>query len=130
TALALPVDDRWRHPAPDWSLAVTELRPATHGDGRWRSAALIGVAAALVWIIGLNLYVGQMDSEARALKVAMQGQVTQAFPDIGIVIDPLKQAQQRRYSLRAAHGSARDDDFLPLAQAAASLLPQAAHRVE
>ena len=130
TPLALPVDDRWRHPAPGWSLAMTELRPATHGDGRWRSAALIGVAAALVWIVGLNLYAGQLDSEARALKGTMQRQVTQAFPDIGIVIDPLKQAQQRRDSLRAAHGSARDDDFLPLAKATASLLPQAAHRVE
>lgn len=130
TALALPADDRWRHPAPAWSLAVTALRPATRGDGRWRPAMIAGAAAALVWIVGLNIYAGQLGGEARALTGTMQRKVTQAFPDIGIVIDPLKQAQQRRDTLRTAHGTARDDDFLPLAQAAASLLPQAAHRVE
>ena len=105
-ALALPADERWRHPAPDWSLALPELRPVSQGDGRWRMPAIYGAAAALVWIVGLNVYAGQLSREFREVNRAMQRQVTQAFPTIGIVSDPLKQARQRRDRLRAGQGDA------------------------
>ncbi len=129
-ALALPAGKRWCHPAPDWSLALAELRPTTHGDGRWRATTLCGAPAALVWILGLNLYARQLSHEINLLNTTMQQQIIQAFPNIGILIDPLKQVLQRRDSLRAAQGTPREDDFMPLAQAAAGLLAQANYRVE
>ena len=127
--LSLPIDTRWQLPARRWSLALPELRPATAPLARWRAPLLWGVAAALVWLIGLNLHASQLRGEAQGLRQAMQQQVRQAFPDIPVVVDPLKQATQRRDSLRASQGTSSESDFMPLAMAAAQLLPAGRHRV-
>ncbi len=52
----------------------------------------------------------------------MQASVLTSFPKIPVVIDPLRQAQTQRDALRLAGGAAADDDFMPLALAAAQVL--------
>lgn len=119
--LSLPPGDRWLAPLPNWSLARDELRPAS-AKGRWRRAIYWGTAAAAVWIIGLNWYAAQLDEQVTSLERNMQYAVTQAFPQIPVVIDPLRQAQGQRDSLRLMQGVAADDDFIPLAMATALVL--------
>ncbi len=128
--LTLPAGERWRAPAQRWSMALPELRPANAPLSRWRRPLHWAVAATAVWLLGLNLYADQLDGEAQALRQAMQTQVRGAFPDIPVVMDPLKQATQRRDSLRAAQGETSDGDFMPLALSTARLLPAGSVRVQ
>ncbi|MFA7625112.1 MAG: GspL/Epsl periplasmic domain-containing protein, partial [Pusillimonas sp.] len=55
--------------------------------------------------------------------------VMQAFPQVQVVIDPVRQAQQQRDALRRLQGDAVDDDFVPLALAAANVLDFSEGRV-
>ncbi|MGB3290817.1 MAG: type II secretion system protein GspL [Burkholderiaceae bacterium] len=121
TVLALPAGPRWLTPFPGWSLAHEALRPASAG-GRWRKAIYWSAAAVAVWLIGLNWYAARLSDEAEALRRNMQEAVRQAFPQIPVVIDPLRQAQNQRDALRLAQGTAADDGFMPLALAAARVL--------
>jgi len=119
--LALPAGPRWLAPLPGWSLAHEALRPAS-ASGRWRKAIYWSVAAAAVWLVGLNWYAARLSAEAEALQRHMQEAVKQAFPQIPVVIDPLRQAQNQRDALRLAQGAAADDGFMPLALTAAQVL--------
>lgn len=119
--LALPGGPRWLAPLPSWSLAHDSMRPTSAG-GRWRKAAWWGVAAAAVWLLGLNLYAARLQGEVDALHTNMRTTVTQAFPQIPIVIDPVRQAQNQLNDLRLAQGVSADDDFMPLALATAQVL--------
>lgn len=122
-----PADPRWLAPSPSWSLAMPQLAPAR--ASRWRPAWRWGAAAAAVWIGGLNLYASQLQSEADALRDGMRRQVLAAFPDLPVVLDPARQAQQGLEALQASRGSASAADFLPLARAVAQTLPFAADKV-
>ncbi len=122
-----PADPRWQAPTPSWSLAMPQLAPAR--VSAWRPVWRWGAAAALVWIGGLNLYASQLQSEADALRDGMRAQVLAAFPDLPVVLDPPRQAQQGLDALQANRGAANAADFLPLARAAAQTLPFAADKV-
>ncbi|ADP15985.1 general secretion pathway protein L [Achromobacter xylosoxidans A8] len=122
-----PADPRWQAPTPSWSLAMPQLAPAR--VSAWRPVWRWGAAAALVWIGGLNLYASQLQSEADALRDGMRAQVLAAFPDLPVVLDPPRQAQQGLDALQANRGAANAADFLPLARAAALALPFAADKV-
>ena len=126
--LALPAGPRWQQASPGWSLALPELRPSVRGAPRWRGPLAWAAVALAVWIGGLNLYAARLAAEGRALQQAMREQVRQAFPELPVILDPLKQAGQRRDALRAAQGAGNDGDFMPLALAAANLLPAAGSR--
>lgn len=126
--LALPADARWQAPLPRWSLARQELRPAS-GIQRWRGALLWCAAAALLWIIGLQIHAAQLRGQAQALQQSMEQSLRKAFPEIPVIIDPVRQAQAQRNALRLAHGASADDDFIPLAMAAAVTLEFAANYV-
>lgn len=119
--LGLPAGPRWLAPLPGWSLAQDALRPVS-AKGRWRRAIYWSAAAAAVWIVSLNWHAAQLANEVEALQQNMQSLVVQAFPQIPIVIDPVRQAQHQRDALRLAQGAAADDDFVPLALAAAQVL--------
>lgn len=119
--LSLPAGPRWLAPLPEWSLARDELRPAA-ASGRWRKALYWAAAASTVWVIGLNWYAAQLGSQVNTLQKNMQNAVVQAFPQIPVVIDPVRQAQNQRDALRLAQGQAADDDFMPLALATAQVL--------
>ena len=122
-----PADPRWLAPSPSWSLAMPQLAPAR--VSAWRPAWRWAAAAAVVWIGGLNLYASQLQAEADALRNGMHAQVLAAFPDLPVVLDPPRQAQQGLDALQANRGAANAADFLPLARAAAQALPFAADKV-
>lgn len=122
-----PADPRWQAPSPSWSLAMPQLAPAR--VSRWRPVWRWGAAAAVVWIAGLNLYASRLNTEAQALTSGMRQQVLAAFPDLPVVLDPARQAQQGLDALQANRGAANAADFLPLARAAAQTLPFAADKV-
>ncbi|MGO4398735.1 type II secretion system protein GspL [Achromobacter sp. PAB15] len=126
-ALRDPADPRWQAPSPSWSLAMPQLAPAR--VSRWRPVWRWGAAAAVVWIAGLNIHASQLNAEADALKAGMRQQVLAAFPDLPVVLDPPRQAQQGLDALQANRGAASAADFLPLARAAAQTLPFAADKV-
>ena len=126
---ALPTAARWQGPAPGWSLALPELQPNRRGHSPWRRPVAWAAAAAAVWLLGLNVHAWQLGREEAALRQRMAAQVKAAFPDIPVVLDPLRQAEQRRDALRAAGGEFGSSDFLPLALAAAQLLPAASNNV-
>jgi general secretion pathway protein L len=121
--LSLPADARWQQPGPAWSLALAGLRPAARGGSRWRAPLMWAAAALAVWTGGLNILAAQLASEGEALRQSIHDRVARAFPELPLIMDPLKQAQQRVDALRAARSVAGDGDFMPLAQAAARLLP-------
>ena len=128
-ALRDPADPRWRAVSPGWSLAEAALRPRGGGHAPWRRAMLWGGAAAAVWLIGLNLHAAQRSGEADRLRADMRRQLATAFPDIPVIVDPVRQATQRRDALRAAQGALVETDFLPLSLAATQAFDFAADQV-
>ena len=133
TVLPLPlrdaVDPRWRAASPGWSLADAALRPRSGGHAPWRRALAWGGVAAAVWVLGLNVYAAQRSSEADRLRTDMRRQLATAFPDIPVIVDPVRQATQRRDALRAAQGALTETDFLPLSLAATQAFDFAADQV-
>jgi general secretion pathway protein L len=125
----LPADDRWRGAVPAWSLALPDLRPRRSAASRWRRPLMWTAGAAAVWLLGLNVHAWQLQREERTLRERMINQVKTAFPDLPVIVDPLRQAEQRRDALRTAGGTFGESDFLPLALAVAQLLPQAASNI-
>ncbi|MFC4277843.1 type II secretion system protein GspL [Achromobacter aloeverae] len=123
-ALALPADARWRRDAPRWSLALPALSPRQRSP--WRAPLWWTAAAAAVWIVGLNIHAARLRGEATALRTRMEAQVRAAFPDIPVVVDPLRQAEQGRNALLTGQGASSPTDFVPLALATAGALPFAA----
>lgn len=126
---ALPTGARWQGVLPGWSLALADLQPHRSGRSPWRQPAAWAAGAAAVWLVGLNIHAWQLGREEVALRQRMATQVKTAFPDIPVVLDPLRQAEQRRDALRAAGGEFGSSDFLPLALATTQLLPAATNNV-
>lgn len=120
----------WRRPAPAWSLNPPALRPAQSHASHWRGPLAWAGAATAVWLLGLNVYASRIADESTRLRHGMQQQVARAFPDIPVVLDPVKQATQRRDALRAGQGAMAESDLMPLALAAAQLLPETGRRVQ
>jgi general secretion pathway protein L len=113
---------------PLWSLARPDWRQASL-TSPWRGAAIWTGEAALLWVLGLHIYAVQLRNEARTLRNTTEQAVLTAFPSISIVIDPVQQARGQRDAMRLAGGTAGEDDFLPLALAAAKVLDFAAGHV-
>jgi len=126
--LTLPVDDRWRAPLPDWSLARPEWRPAQHAQ-RWRQSIRWAIAAVLAWAVGLHLHAAQLRSEEDRLRQQIETAVLTAFPDIPTLLDPMRQAQAQVDALRQSHGQPVDDAFMRLAMGAADRMAFAAGHV-
>ena len=113
----------WQRQAPAWSLNPPALRPAPDRASHWRAPLAWTAAATAVWLLGLNVHAARVADESTRLRQGMQQQVAQAFPELPVVLDPVKQATQRRDALRASQGAATTSDFVTLALAAAELLP-------
>jgi general secretion pathway protein L len=126
--LAEPNDPRWAADAPDWSLALPHLAPQQASP--WRPALRWAAIAAVLWIAGLNIYSGQLRSQATRLRESMTAQVRATFPNIPVVLDPVRQARQGYEALMAGGNTSDPGDFMTLARAAAQTLPFAADQVE
>jgi general secretion pathway protein L len=129
SALHDPADPRWRAASPGWSLADAAMRPRGGGHAPWRRALAWSGLAAAVWLLGLNVYAAQRAGEADRLRADMRRQLSAAFPDIPVIVDPVRQATQRRDALRAAQGALVETDFLPLSLAATQAFDFAADQV-
>lgn len=121
-------DPRWRAAAPVWSLTVPQLAPRLRS--RWRGTIAWLSGAAAIWIVGLNLYAAQLHGEAQQLRQRMEDDVRDAFPELPVILDPLRQAQQGRDALQAVQGGSSGKDLLSLARAAAQVLPFSADAVD
>ncbi|RFQ00394.1 type II secretion system protein [Pseudomonas aeruginosa] len=86
---------RWSGPASPWGLALKA--PATSaGNGTWKMPLFCAALALLVWVAGLNLYAGQLAGQGQSLQRQSSQRVQQAFPELPVVLDPLRQARERR----------------------------------
>ncbi|SDS19737.1 type II secretion system protein L [Halopseudomonas litoralis] len=113
-----------------WSLP-TGKRTSTEPDVRWlRPAIGWGTAAVAVWLLGLNLYAGQVTAEGQGIARSMSAQVKAAFPEVSIVINPLQQARQMRDARQSGDGVVDEPAFPALARATATLLTQADGQVQ
>ncbi len=119
--LELPAGPRWLAPLPAWSFAGPARRPAG-GAGRWRRPVAWAAVACAVWVLGLNVHAARQGDRLDAMRESMRQAVQQAFPQIPVVVDPLRQARQQRDALRLAGGDEAADDVIPLALATAQVL--------
>jgi type II secretion system protein L len=74
-----------------------------------------------IFLIGLNAYRWQLESQASALRASMQNAFRSAFPGESLV-EPVLQARRHLRELRARAGQASPDDFSVLNAQAAQLL--------
>ena len=85
---------------------------ATHQ--RWR-AARWGLAAALaVQLIGLNAWAWHQQRALQAKRDAIAATVTQTFPAIRVVVDPVVQMERETARLLRASGQAQSSDLEPM----------------
>lgn len=85
----LPIEQQWSGALPGWSLPLpTHARRAP-----WMAIGL-GVAAAVMVAVGLQVQTWQWAAQGRSLQQDMQQQMTQGFPGVGEVVDPVLQARR------------------------------------
>ena len=107
-----------------WSFPLT--RPAEPGRSHWpRVLAGWTLIALLILLIGLHRDARRLAEEGQQLKQGMTQRVKAAFPDLGIVLDPLQQARQQLAN-RQQTDDATKADLASLVHAAAPLLASAA----
>lgn len=119
----LPATQRWAGPAPSWGW---KAKRTANGQARqqWGIPLACCALAMLVWVSGLNLYAGQLESEGKQLQTQMSARVKQAFPEIPVILNPLQQArQQRQARLAGDPGSAAQPDFSQLLHQTAQAMP-------
>jgi general secretion pathway protein L len=112
-----------------WALSAGEAGVDGAGAALVGPAVGWGVVAIAVWLTGLNVYASQLSSQGQALKRQMAARVKAAFPEVPVVVDPVKQAKQQKDAL--ANGTAgatpsATGDAAGLMRAASNLLAQAA----
>lgn len=121
-------DQAWC-PNPGLSLAVADILPQQGLSSLAKKNLVWFGAALLIAIVGLNLYARQLNQEVQTLHQRMTQRVRQTFPQLPIVVDPLKQAQQQHAALLGQTGQSSETDFIPLSLAAAELLPELNNQV-
>lgn len=105
-----------------WSWTLAHGRPAGNPANWQRPAACWLLAAALVWLGGLNLYAGKLQAQGEAIKAQMAQQVQAAFPQLTVVLNPLQQARQLRDARLSGTLPDSGADFPTLLRLAANLL--------
>lgn len=120
----------WKGGGWNWTLPTGQTS-GHEADPHWLRPA-IGWAAATVavWLLGLNLYASQVAAQGQALTREMAAQVKAAFPEVSVVLNPLKQARQLRDAQRAGAGTVESADFATLVRAFTGLLTQAEGQVQ
>ena len=85
----LPDAQQWSGVLPSWSLPL----PAHARRTPWMAIGL-GVAAAVMVAVGLQVQTWQWAAQGRSLQQDMQQQMKQGFPALGEVVDPVAQARR------------------------------------
>ncbi|RQO46126.1 hypothetical protein DBV14_22890 [Variovorax sp. KBW07] len=109
-----------------WALSVDEAGTSGAVAALFAPAVGWGVVAIAVWLTGLNVHAARLASEGQALKRQMAARVKAAFPDVPVVVDPVKQAKQQKDALAAGAAPSATGDAAGLLRAATNLLAQAA----
>ena len=123
TLIRHDADQAWS-PDPGLSLALSDILPQ-QGLSTLGKKNLAWFAATLaILILGLNLHAHRLSKEVQTLNTRMTQLVRQTYPQLPIIVDPLKQAQQQHAALLGQAGQLSDADFIPLSLAAAELLPE------
>ncbi|MGJ7530277.1 type II secretion system protein GspL [Variovorax sp. GB1P17] len=113
--------DGWR-----WALSAGDAAGSGVGAALVGPAVGWGVVVIAVWLTGLNVYANQLASQGQTLKRQMAARVKAAFPDVPVVVDPVKQARQQKEALAAGVVPSATGDAPGLMRAATGLLAQAA----
>lgn len=119
----------WTGVTPGWGLhqCLQRNRPAQRGWGRALGCCAL---AAVVWLVGLNLYAARLAAQGTELKTRMTQQVRAAFPALTVVLNPLQQVRQQ---LAVGASGAIDDPtqrFSVLLQQAGKSMPFIAGAVQ
>ncbi len=77
----------------------------------WRPARWGAAALVLVNLIGLNAWAWKTQSALQAQRAAVQGTLTQSFPQVKVVMDAPLQMEREVAALRQATGTASDRDL-------------------
>ncbi|SDX56049.1 general secretion pathway protein L [Pseudomonas syringae] len=117
-------------PSPGWSLHSSGKRSAASSTSGWTTAVLCCGFAMGTWAVGLNLYAAREAAIGRQLKADMTQRVSQAFPQLPIILNPLQQARQQVAALGSGRGSGANAGFEQLVKHTAEALPFMAGSVE
>ena len=112
-----------------WHFPLKALTPQS--SSRWpRIAAGWAAAALALSLLAVHLDTRRLAARGQALKHDMTQRVKTAFPDMGMVLDPLRQARQQIEARRDGSADAIGDDLFSLIQAAAPVLDIAQGQIQ
>lgn len=119
----------WAVLPPSWTLPL--LNSGDRGAApNWSRPLLYCAAAALAWLVGLNLYAARLQHAGETLEQQLNRRVQDVFPALAIVVDPLRQARQQRDARRAAMADGADAELAFLLQGARKHMAFAAGQVQ
>lgn len=114
-----------------WTFPLGRSTSAAPANDWLRPALTWGAAAAMVWVVGLNMHAARVAAEGKELKREMAAQVKAAYPEISVVLNPLQQARQMHDARNGDAGQIiASDDFAALLRASVTLLTQASAQTE
>ena len=124
-----------------WDLAQFDLARTGHQQGlrrlghaagqwlrapQWRAARWALGLGVVLQIGALNLWAWQDARQLAAVQAAVQGALTQTFPQVKLVIDAPLQMEREVAGLRQQTGALSSQDLEPLLASVASALPSTA----
>ncbi|OZA98589.1 MAG: hypothetical protein B7X59_05695 [Polaromonas sp. 39-63-203] len=89
----------------------------------WRPARWGVVALLLGNLLGLNAWAWREQSALEATRASLRGMLTQAFPQIRVVVDAPLQMEREVATLRQASGAASERDLETMLAVAGSAMP-------
>jgi general secretion pathway protein L len=115
-----------------WKWTISMGESAAHRDDLLWLRPAMGWAAVTVSVclLGLNLHAAQVAAQGQALTRQMAAQVKAAFPEVSVVLNPLKQARQLHDARQTGASSVESADFAALTRACAVLLTRAQGQVQ
>ncbi|VWX58134.1 General secretion pathway protein GspL [Burkholderiales bacterium 8X] len=102
--------------------AAAIWRSVWHG-AEWRAARWGALVLVLAQLVGLNAWAWKERNALEAKNTALRGILTQTFPSVQTVIDPLLQMQREVATLQQATGGVSANDLEPMLGALAASLP-------
>lgn len=119
----------WSGSGWNWMLPRGQSASHLNQPGWLRPAIGWGIAATLVWFVGLNIHAGRVEANGMAIKRQMADQVKAVFPELSVVLNPLQQARQLRDARQAGAATVATADFPTLLRATVALLPESTGQV-
>lgn len=120
----------WTGTGWNWCLPHDSAGASTRNPAWLMPALGWATAALIVWLAGLNLYAARVAADGHALKRKMEADVKAAFPELTVVLNPLKQARQLRDARNAATETSVAPGFTGLLHASVNLLAQFTAQVQ